>query len=252
MNELINIQNQEGQLVVSSRQVAEHFEKQHKHVLEKIDNVLKELGPAEKSARYFIPSEYEDLKGEMRKEYLMTRDGFTLLAMGFTGSKALEWKLKYIEAFNKMEEQIKNNQLIANNLSPELQVLINLELKQKQLETVVTENQKEIQNMRDVIKLDTTSWRKDTSDLINKMALKLGGFEYIKTIREESYKLLNDRMGVALEIRLTNKRRRMADEGISKSRRDKLNYLDIIAEDKKLVEGYVAIIKEMAIKYGVA
>lgn len=84
------------------------------------------------------------------------------------------------------------------------------------------------------------------------MALKLGGFEYIKTIREESYKLLNDRMGVALEIRLTNKRRRMADEGISKSRRDKLNYLDIIAEDKKLVEGYVAIIKEMAIKYGVA
>lgn len=251
MNELINIQNQEGQLVVSSREIGEHFEKEHSKVLRAIENI-KENEPSQNWTRYFIPSEYKDLKGEMRKEYLMTRDGFTLLAMGFTGSKALEWKLKYIEAFNKMEEQIKNNQLIANNLSPELQVLINLELKQKQLETVVTENQKEIQNMRDVIKLDTTSWRKDTSDLINKMALKLGGFEYIKTIREESYKLLNDRMGVALEIRLTNKRRRMADEGISKSRRDKLNYLDIIAEDKKLVEGYVAIIKEMAIKYGVA
>ncbi|MFR5524597.1 MAG: hypothetical protein ACLTJG_06585 [[Clostridium] innocuum] len=51
---------------------------------------------------------------------------------------------------------------------------------------------------------------------------------------------------------MTNKRRRMADEGICKSKRDKLNYLDIIAEDKKLVEIYTAIVKELAIKYGVA
>jgi Rha family phage regulatory protein len=250
MNHLINIQNKDGQLVVSSRQVAEHFDKQHKDVLESIRSIQGQISTAEFSA-LFILSSYKAANGKNNPEYLLTRDGFTLLAMGFTGPKALEWKLKYIEAFNKME-QLKNNLLVTTNLSPELQVLINLELKQKELETAVSETQKEIQNMRDIIKLDTTSWRKDTSDLINKMALKLGGFEYIKTIREESYKLLNDRMGVALEIRLTNKRRRMADEGISKSRRDKLNYLDIIAEDKKLVEGYVAIIKEMAIKYGVA
>ena len=250
MNHLINIQNKDGQLVVSSRQVAEHFDKQHKDVLESIRSIQGQISTAEFSA-LFILSSYKAANGKNNPEYLLTRDGFTLLAMGFTGPKALEWKLKYIEAFNKME-QLKNNLLVTTNLSPELQVLINLKLKQKELETAVSETQKEIQNMRDIIKLDTTSWRKDTSDLINKMALKLGGFEYIKTIREESYKLLNDRMGVALEIRLTNKRRRMADEGISKSRRDKLNYLDIIAEDKKLVEGYVAIIKEMAIKYGVA
>lgn len=251
MNHLINIQNKDGQLVVSSRQVAEHFDKQHKDVLESIRSIQGQISTAKFSA-LFILSSYKAANGKNNPEYLLTRDGFTLLAMRFTGPKALEWKLKYIEAFNKMEQQLKNNLLMTTNLSPELQVLINLELKQKELETAVSETQKEIQNMRDIIKLDTTSWRKDTPDLINKMALKLGGFEYIKTIREESYKLLNDRMGVALEIRLTNKRRRMADEGISKSRRDKLNYLDIIAEDKKLVEGYVAIIKEMAIKYGVA
>ena len=159
----------------------------------------------------------------------------------------------------KVQRQLVNNyfrgkQLVnnLNNLSPELQVLINLELKQNELETAVTENRQEIQNMRDVIQLDTTSWRKDTSNLISKMALASGGYEHIKTIREESYKLLNERMGVSLQIRLTNKRRRMADEGVSKSKRDKLNYLDIIAEDKKLIEGYTAIVKEMAIKYGVA
>src|SRR5699024_10263166 len=127
---------------------------------------------------------------------------------GFTGKKAIGWKLKYIEAFNKMEEEIKNNQLVAKNLSPELQVLINMELKQAELETAVTENKQEIQDMRDVIKLDTTSWRKNTSQLISKIALNLGGFEHIKDVREESYKLLNDRMCVALGIRLTNKRRR--------------------------------------------
>ena len=55
-----------------------------------------------------------------------------------------------------------------------------------------------------------------------------------------------------LKQRFINKRRLIADEGVCKSRRDKLNNLDIIAEDKKLIEGYVAIVKELAIKYGVA
>ena len=50
---------------------------------------------------------------------------------------------------------------------------------------------------------------------------------------------------------MTNKRRRMADEGASKSARDKLAYVDVIAEDKKLIECFVAIVKEMAIKYGI-
>lgn len=67
-----------------------------------------------------------------------------------------------------------------------------------------------------------------------------------------SYELLQKRFGVNLGQRLTNKRRRMADEGVSKSKRDKLSYVDIIADDKKLIEGYTAIVKEMAIHYGVA
>lgn len=159
MNHLINIQNKDGQLVVSSRQVAEHFDKQHKDVLESIRSIQGQISTAEFSA-LFILSSYKAANGKNKPEYLLTRDGFTLLAMGFTGPKALEWKLKYIEAFNKMK-QLKNNLLVTTNLSPELQALINLKLKQKELETAVSETQKEIQNMRDIIKLDTTSWRKD-------------------------------------------------------------------------------------------
>lgn len=100
----INItQNTDGQLVVSSRQVAEHFEKEHKNVL----NNIREIFAAEKSAaKFFIESAYEN-RGKQYPEYLMNRDGFTLLAMSFTGKKALEWKIKYIEAFNAMEKALK-------------------------------------------------------------------------------------------------------------------------------------------------
>lgn len=108
----------------------------------------------------------------------------------------------------------------------------------------------DVQNIREITALNPIDWRKDSASLLNKMALKLGGYEHLKAIRAESYKLLDDRFGVDLQCRLTNKRRRMADEGVCKSKRDKLNQLDVIGEDKKLVEGYVAIIKEMAIKYG--
>jgi anti-repressor protein len=86
--------------------VAERFEKQHKDVLESIRNIT-----AENSALtndYFIESSYKAGTGKSYPEYLLTRDGFSLLAMGFTGAKALGWKLKFIEAFNKMEESIKS------------------------------------------------------------------------------------------------------------------------------------------------
>lgn len=67
---------------------------------------------AENSANLFIQSEYADKYGRMQKEYLMTRDGFSLLVMGFTGNKALEWKLKYIEAFNHMEAELNSPERI--------------------------------------------------------------------------------------------------------------------------------------------
>lgn len=252
MSNLIRITNREGNLVVSSRDVAENFNKRHDHVVRDIEELIRDMGTPQNWGHLFIETEYRhEQNKQLYREYLLTRDGFTLLAMGFTGKKALEWKLKYIEAFNKMEQALKEQNNLGN-LSPQLQLLINMELKQAELETAISENKQEIQDMRDVIKLDTTSWRKDTAQLISKIALNLGGFEHIRNIREESYKLLDERMGVSLSTRLTNKRRRMADEGVSKSKRDNLNCLDIIAEDKKLIEGYVAIIKEMSIKYKVA
>ena len=86
MSKIINILNQDGQLVVTSRQVSEDFEKEHKHVLESIRNLI-----AENSAvKNMIIESYYEVRGKQYPEYLLTRDGFSLLVMGFTGAKALQ------------------------------------------------------------------------------------------------------------------------------------------------------------------
>lgn len=229
-----------NQVVVSSRQVAEKFGKDHKHVLENIREIFRS---AENSANLFHETEMPDSYGRMQKCYLMNRDGFTLLAMGFTGKDALQWKLKYIAKFNEMEQQLHKPLSPLEVLAAQAQALVEQE---RRLEGV----EKGLDGMRDIIKLDTTSWRKDCQALMSRMSLATAGdYSQIQALREESYKLLNARMGVDVRTRLTNKRNRMAGEGICKSKRDKLNVLDVIADDKKLIEGYVAIVKEMAIKY---
>jgi len=102
----IEERNKEEILVVSSRQIAEDFEKEHDKVCRDIEALL-ESQPTILAVEYFIESEYTTDRGRKYKEYLLTRDGFSLLVMSFTGSKALEWKLKYIEGFNEMEKQLK-------------------------------------------------------------------------------------------------------------------------------------------------
>ena len=102
----ITLFNQDGRILASSREVAEKFKKNHDKVCRDIKNLLK--SQPTKLAIEFIESEYISDRGRTYTEFLMARNGFSLLCMGFTGEKALEWKLKYIEAFNKMEEKLKS------------------------------------------------------------------------------------------------------------------------------------------------
>ena len=94
-----------GAVFATSRDVAAFFRKQHKDVLRDIRNLIaKEPSLA---LRNFAPFKIKDLTGESTGHYEMDRDGFTLLAMSFTGAKALKWKLKYIEAFDTMEAELR-------------------------------------------------------------------------------------------------------------------------------------------------
>jgi len=92
-----------GNITTTSLQVAEHFGKRHSDVIRAIRN----LGtPQEFTERNFALSEFTDTTGRALPAYRITRDGFTLLAMGFTGKEALQWKLAYLDAFNQMEREL--------------------------------------------------------------------------------------------------------------------------------------------------
>ena len=105
MKEII-ISNHNGEPVASSLEVAKHFDKRHKNVIQAIENIKAEISALTPEPLFFEAT-YQSGTGKHYKCYEMTKDGFTLLAMGFSGQKALAWKLKYIQAFNQMEQQIK-------------------------------------------------------------------------------------------------------------------------------------------------
>lgn len=110
MNE-ITITNRDGRLTVSSLQVAKDFEKRHDKLMSEIERMYGDLtGYAQNGGDpLFIEATYQNPQNKQwYKYYELTRDGFSLLVMGFTGKKALEWKLKYIKAFNLMEHELTN------------------------------------------------------------------------------------------------------------------------------------------------
>lgn len=104
MNELITVVN--GKPVVTSKQIADHFGKTHRHVLRDVAKELETAGDF--GSEHFGLSSYTSSQNKILPCYEMSRDGFTLIAMGFTGVKAQQWKIKYIEAFNAMERELLN------------------------------------------------------------------------------------------------------------------------------------------------
>lgn len=100
-NNLVEIRN--NQVVVSSRQVAEKFGKEHRTVLRSLSTKLCGANK-DRLSQHFYKDTYKDSTGKSNTIYYMDRDGFSFLVMGFTGEKADKWKLDFIEAFNTMEK----------------------------------------------------------------------------------------------------------------------------------------------------
>lgn len=109
MENLVEVKN--NQVVTSSRQVAKSFGKRHKDVLRAVENIRAQNCAL--TSVMFYEDFYTAGTGKKYPMYLMNRDGFSLLVMGFTGQKAIEWKIKYIQAFNQMEQALKERQSAA-------------------------------------------------------------------------------------------------------------------------------------------
>lgn len=184
MAELVNVIN--NQVVTDSLMVAEVFEKEHKHVLEAIRQIL----VAENSAaKFFHESTYEN-RGKQYPCYLMNRDGFSLLVMGFTGSKALEWKLRYIEAFNAMEkalqEQARPSYQIADPIA-RAQAWIEEE-KKRQLLAAENEEMKPKALFADAVSASHTSILiRDLAKLVKQNGVDIGQNRLFAWLRDNGY-----------------------------------------------------------------
>ncbi|GGA32025.1 Rha family transcriptional regulator [Psychrobacillus lasiicapitis] len=247
MNQLVIMHDQ--QAVTTSLQVAEDFGKRHDNVLRDIEGLKEDVLNFEEM---FFQTETPDAYGRPRKTYFMNRDGFTLLAMGFNGKEAILFKLKYIEAFNQMEKQLTQPLSPLEIMQMQIKQLVEQEKRMNEQDNRIEKIETEQQNITEIIGLSIVEWRKKVTNVLNRIAKNNGGYQMYQEIRNESYKMLEERAKCKLNIRVTNKQKVMALNGVPKSTVNKVSKLDAISEDARLTEIYLAIVKELAIKYRVS
>lgn len=151
-----------NQPLTNSKLVAEVFEKEHKHVREAIKKLLT---TAENSTvrQMFSESTYLNEQNKEQPMFIMNQDGFTLLAMGFNGKKAMEFKLKYIEAFNKMKKEIEvTKPSVPQNYLEALKSLVKAEEEKQQL---ALENKKQQEQILTISKANMELGNKITEML---------------------------------------------------------------------------------------
>ena len=189
MNELIKIKN--DQMVTSSRQISDNFEKEHRHILRSVDS-LKEDVP--NFGQMFFEDEEPDAYGRSQRVYLMNRDGFSLLVMGFTGKQALTWKLKYIDAFNKMESSINNpvhSYMIADPIARAKAWIIEQEEKSALVEQVQELAPAKV--FRDAVGTsDDGVLVRDMAKVLNQNGVKIGEKKLREWLKSHGYMNLNN------------------------------------------------------------
>ena len=185
---------------------------------------------------------------------LVTESGYLMITKSLKDDRAWAVHRSLVNNYFRFKEQ----SVQVNELSPELQMFKQIfdsvaaqQLKQKEQDEKLNQLDNKVESIKEVVALDPISWKEDSRKIVNAIALSIGGYDHIQDVRSESYRLFDERMGTNLSRRLTNKRQRMADEGVCKSKRDRLTKVDVIADNKKLIQGYAAVIKDMAIRYGV-
>ncbi|NSQ42006.1 Rha family transcriptional regulator [Enterococcus faecalis] len=185
MNNLVIMKDQ--QAVTSSLQVAETFGKEHKVVLKAIDE-LKE-GVAQNYADLFYEDTYIHPQNKQSyRQVIMNRDGFTLLAMGFTGQKALQFKLKYIEAFNQMEKEIQQLKLPTSKRELALLALSANEETNERVDVI----EKEVADLKNNQKIDAGDYSYLSRRVHQRVAEVAKGFGKItKEQRSKLYKDIN-------------------------------------------------------------
>jgi len=244
MNEL-KIVSHNGKLVTDSREVAEMVERPHNDLMKSIRGYIEHLGQGDFShSDFFISDSYSNSQNKKQPRFLITKKGCDMVANKMTGQKGVLFTAAYVTKFEEMEEQLKPSSIE--------DLIIMQANSMKDVKERLGTMEKKLDYTSELLALHPTEWRKKTTAILNKIAQSRGGFGEYQSVRVESYQLLEDRARCLLSNRLTNRRRKMALEGAAKSKIDKTNKMDVIADDARLTEIYLSIVKEMAIKHEVS
>lgn len=264
MSNIIDINKGKKVETIPSYEVAKMMGKEHKEIMWMIEGNEKrgivgikptiEISVELHLSDYFIKSSYKDSMNREKSSYECTKMGCEMLANKMTGEKGILFTAKYVKRFNEMESA-QMQTIDTTELSPSLQSfkmlfdsMVEQELKQKQMEKDIKGLQNSLDNIQDLISLSKDNWRTDVKNMVNKITYKTGINH--KVVYDEIYKEIDSRFGVNLNTRLKNRKNNAIKNGVSKTKADKISKLDIINEDKLLIEAILIVIKDLAIKYG--
>ena len=244
----------EGQRVLTTEQLAEAYGCTPRQIKQNFNN---------NKSRFIEGKHFFKVEGEALHEFKNEVENFDLVGKNANvlylwtergasrHSKMLGTDMAW-EVYDQLEETYFNVRpqpkppLILDPLKilqGSIEQLVRLDAEQKELA-------RRIDNIGNIITLRPENWREKVNNILNRIAGKMGDKEAYKNLRRDSYKALDERYHVATADRLTRMKKRMAEAGNSKTAIAKANVLDVIEADPKLTEGYIQIVKEYAIKYG--
>lgn len=229
-----------GIVTADSREVAEHFEKNHRDILRAIDDLMEGMRriahtpcnqgvPKSGETPLFVESFYVNSQnGQTYRKYDMTQDGFCLLVMGFTGDKALKWKAAYIRAFNTMAQRVAQPATIAEQLLGHAQFLVEAEKRLNGLEANQLQLTSQVEHIARAILPIGDDWQDEMERRIKGVCHEFDlSYEYEHRML---YATLESR-GYNLSSRKANLQRRLAAEGATKTRQDAVTKISVIASD---------------------
>lgn len=262
MNDII-LSTQNGEPVASSRQIAESFGKEHKHVLRDIENLIGGESKIGLSSMFF-KSEYISAQNKKLPEYLMNRDGFSLLVMGFTGKEALEWKLKYIQAFNEMEKQLAQRpqiqvgnslqalNLLVQSLNEQQDAMNRLQVNVDAQSAAIEKLEEQNELNRQAFTMNPGNWRENATAVVGSIVRKKTGGEMkgsgpvYEEVWNEIYGMMKS------EFHKDMKRRKMnLEKEFPKRKFSNLEVIDRAGDRNQLISILQSVLCKMCIRYGV-
>lgn len=187
MNNLV-FKGQNNQALTNSLLVAEKFGKEHQHILRDIRNLIGGMSNFGETP-YFVETSYiHEQNGREYPMYVMNRDGFTLLAMGFTGEKALKFKLDYINAFNQMEEMIKSGgHHVPGSFREALLLTAEQQARIEEQQNIIEANRPKVLFAEAVETSQRSCLIGELAKILNQNGIKIGQNRLFQLLRDEGY-----------------------------------------------------------------